>query len=66
MSTEAPVSREFGIASEQDASDRWSIDHPFIDQQGVSTFVEVKRCTDTRTRREVAGQMMEHAANVLS
>ena len=41
------ISREFGIASEQDSSDRWSIDHLFIDQQAIPTLVEVKRSTDT-------------------
>jgi hypothetical protein len=60
------ISREFGIASEQDSSDRWSIDHLFIDEQAIPTLVEVKRSTDTRIRREVVGQMLEYAANALS
>jgi hypothetical protein len=60
------VSREFGIASEQDGSDRWSLDHLFLDEEGVPTLVEVKRSTDTRIRREVVGQMLDYAANALS
>ena len=60
------VSREFGIASEQDGSDRWSLDHLFLDEEGVPTLVEVKRSSDTRIRREVVGQMLDYAANALS
>lgn len=60
------VSREFGIASEQDGSGRWSLDHLFLDEEGVPTLVEVKRSTDTRIRREVVGQMFDYAANALS
>ncbi len=60
------ISREFGIASEQDAADRFSVDHLFIDEQATPTLVEVKRSTDTRIRREVVRQMLEYAANGLS
>jgi hypothetical protein len=34
-----------------------------VDQFGVPTLVECKRCNDTRSRREVVGQMLEYAAN---
>lgn len=44
-------------------SDRWSLDHLFVDQDGVPTLVEVKRKSDTRLRREVVGQMLDYAAN---
>ncbi len=57
------VQRELGIAGEQDGSDRWSIDHLFLDQDGVPTLVEVKRSSDTRLRREVVGQLLDYAAN---
>lgn len=60
------IAREFGIASEPDGNDRWSVDHLFIDEQAVPTLVEVKRSTDTRIRREVVGQMLDYAANALS
>ncbi len=60
------VSRELGIASEEDGSNRWSVDHLFLDEEGVPTLVEVKRSTDTRIRREVVGQMLDYAANALS
>ncbi|MBI4505503.1 MAG: hypothetical protein HY691_08210 [Chloroflexi bacterium] len=59
------VSREMGLASEEDAADRWSVDHLFLDQDGIPTLVEVKRSTDTRLRREVVGQMLDYAANAV-
>lgn len=41
----------------------WSIDHLLVDQDAIPTFVEVKRSSDTRIRREVVAQMLEYAAN---
>jgi len=58
------VGREFGIPGELDASDRWSLDHLFLDQDSIPTLVEVKRGTDTRIRREVVGQMLDYASNL--
>jgi hypothetical protein len=43
---------------------RWSLDHLFIDEAFIPTLVEVKRRSDTRGRREVAGQMLDYAANL--
>ena len=60
------ISREFGVPDEKDNSQRWSLDHLFIDQDGVPTLVEVKRSTDTRIRREVIGQILDYAANAVS
>ncbi|MBX5460828.1 MAG: hypothetical protein IRZ28_07035 [Steroidobacteraceae bacterium] len=60
------VSREVGVPGEQDAGDRWSIDHVFLDQDGVPTLVEVKRSVDTRLRREVVGQLLDYAANAMA
>jgi len=57
------VSREAGIPGEEGGAGRWSLDHLFLDQDGVPTLVEVKRSTDTRIRREVVGQMLDYAAN---
>ena len=42
---------------------RWSLDHMFIDREGVPVLVEVKRASDTRARREVVAQMLDYAAN---
>lgn len=57
------VSREAALPSEENGSDRWSVDHLFLDQDGIPTLVEVKRSSDTRIRREVVGQMLEYASN---
>lgn len=60
------ISRELGLADADDASNRWAVDHLFVDQDGIPTIVEVKRSTDTRIRREVIGQVLEYAANAVS
>ena len=60
------VSREMPIAGEEGGANRWSLDHLFLDQDGVPTLVEVKRSTDTRIRREVVGQMLDYAANAVA
>jgi hypothetical protein len=52
-----------GVPGGTDEADRWSLDHLFLDQDGVPTFVECKRAVDTRTRREVVAQMLDYAAN---
>ena len=58
------ISREMEISSE-DSENRWSVDHLFLDQDGIPTLVEVKRSSDTRLRREVVGQMLDYAANAV-
>lgn len=58
-----PIAREFGIPSGVNGASQWRIDHFFIDQDCIPTFIEVKRSSDTRIRREVVGQMMDYAAN---
>lgn len=60
------VMREMSIPGEEEGGARWSLDHLFIDQDGVPTLVEVKRSTDTRIRREVVGQMLDYAANAVA
>jgi hypothetical protein len=57
------IQREAGIPDREGGIDRWSIDHLLLDQNGRPTFVEVKRSSDTRIRREVVGQMLDYAAN---
>ena len=59
------LAREAGLPSAEDGTDRWSIDHLFVDQDGIPTIIEVKRSTDTRIRREVVGQMLDYAANAV-
>ena len=57
------VRREAGVGDDEDAGARWSLDHLYVDANGVPTLVEVKRSSDTRSRREVVAQMLEYAAN---
>src|SRR5438445_1356883 len=44
------VSREQGVPGEDGGSDRWAVDHLFLDQDGIATLVEVKRSTETGNR----------------
>jgi hypothetical protein len=55
------IATEVPVPAQEDGSGRWSLDHLFIDQDGVPTLVEVERSTDTRIRREVVGQMLDYA-----
>ncbi|MFG1191236.1 hypothetical protein [Xanthobacter flavus] len=59
------VRREAGIADQDGNPARWSLDHLYLDQDGVPTLVEVKRAVDTRARREVVAQMLDYAANAV-
>lgn len=60
------VRREAAVPDAQDGGGRWSLDHLFVDQNGVPTLVEVKRSSDTRIRREVVGQMLDYAAHAVA
>src|SRR5262249_23056284 len=57
------VKRETSVPDRADGAGRWSLDHLFLDHAGIPTFVEVKRASDTRARREVVAQMLDYAAN---
>ena len=57
------IKREAGIPDGEGQSDRWSVDHLLLDQNAIPTFVETKRSSDTRIRREIVGQMLDYAAN---
>lgn len=59
------VKREASVPGEEGGAGRWSLDHLFLDQDGIPTLVEVKRRGDTRIRREVVGQMLDYAANAV-
>jgi hypothetical protein len=70
MNPDAPrnwllVKRELGVPDGEDKSDRWSVDHLFLDQDGTPTFIECKRASNSRARREVVAQMLDYAANGL-
>lgn len=57
------IRREMGVPPAEGEGDWWSVDHLFVDQDGVPTLVEVKRSGDTRARREVVAQMLDYAAH---
>ena len=57
------IDHEMSVPGEESSYGRFSLDHLFLDQEGVPTLVEVKRSSDTRIRREVVGQMLDYAAN---
>jgi hypothetical protein len=57
------IKREMPVQDPGTGGDRWSVDFFFADQNAMPTFVECKRFLDTRSRREVIGQMLEYAAN---
>ncbi|MHB1458841.1 MAG: hypothetical protein ACYC0V_18170, partial [Armatimonadota bacterium] len=60
------ITREASLPCEVDGAGRWSVDHLFLDQDGIPTIVEVKRSSDARIRREMVGQMLDYAANAVA
>lgn len=57
------IKREMGVPDPTTGAARWSIDFLFMDQDAVLTFVECKRHDDTRSRREIIGQVLDYVAN---
>ena len=57
------VKREMGVPDQDKGSDRWSLDHFYIDQKCVPVMVEVKRSTSSDMRRAIVGQLLDYAAN---
>lgn len=60
------IAREQGVPVESGGGSVYSVDHLFIDQNGIPTLVEVKRRSDTRNRRELVAQMLDYASNGLA
>lgn len=60
------ISREVGVPFEEEGREWMSLDHLFLDQDGIPTLVEVKRSGDTRLRREVVGQMLDYASHAVA
>jgi hypothetical protein len=58
------IRREMPVVNDETGG-RWSLDHLMLDQDGIPTLVEVKRASDTRSRREVVAQMLDYAANAV-
>jgi hypothetical protein len=55
------VKREVSIQPEQDSG--LSLDHLYLDEDGVPTLVEVKQGANREIRRQVVGQLLDYAAN---
>jgi hypothetical protein len=55
------IRREAPVYDDQSSNAHGTLDHLFIDADGVPVLVEVKRSSDTRLRREVVGQMLDYA-----
>lgn len=56
------VKQEQAVQGTEAEATSYSLDHLFVDQDGIPVLVEVKRSTDTRIRREVVGQVIDYAA----
>lgn len=58
------VRREMAVDIEdtEGTSTGW-VDHLFVDQEGIATIVEVKRASNTESRRKIVGQILDYAAN---
>lgn len=57
------IKREMPIPDPNSGADRWSLDFVAVDQSAMLTLVECKIHNDTRSRREVIGQVFEYVAN---
>ena len=57
------IKNEMPVPDPSTGINRWNIDFFIVDQDGIPTFIECKRHDDSRSRREVIGQMLDYAAN---
>ncbi len=57
------LKREMPITNPSTGALGFSLDFLFVDQDGMPTFVEAKRCNDPRARRDIIGQVLEYVAN---
>jgi hypothetical protein len=59
------LARELSVPHNDNAAEDYSLDHLVVAQDAIPTLVEDKRGDDTRIRREVVGQMLDYAANIV-
>ena len=55
--------REMPITNPSTGTLGFSLDSFFVDQDGMPTFVDAKRCRDLRARRNIIGQVLEYVTN---
>jgi hypothetical protein len=56
------ITREMPMVGDESEAIRLSLDHLFLDQDGIPTLVEVKRGDNNEIRRQVVGQLLDYAA----
>lgn len=57
------VKRTGSVPTEDTRIERWSLNHLFLDRQGIPTLVEVQPDDEYDLRKETIGQMLNYAAN---
>ena len=60
------VQRELFLYCEDEyGSDKFYLDHLFLDQDGIPTIVETKLSSNSELRRQVVAQMLDYSSNAL-
>ncbi|MBP0018694.1 MAG: hypothetical protein J7647_14255 [Cyanobacteria bacterium SBLK] len=57
------VKRTGSVPTEDARIERWSLNHLFLDRQGIPSLVEVQPDDEYDLRKETIGQMLNYAAN---
>jgi len=60
------VRREVALPPRDGSSDRWAVNHLFLDQDGVPTLTEVTRSNSADIRFRMVGQLLDYAANAIA
>jgi hypothetical protein len=58
------IAREVTSTLDEEDDNSWSLDHLFVDQDGIPTLVAVQEEESKRSRREMMGTMLEYAAQL--
>lgn len=58
------ITREVTSTLDEENDNSWSLDHLFVDQDGIPTLVAVQEEDSKRSRREMMGTMLEYAAQL--
>ncbi|MBP0015601.1 MAG: hypothetical protein J7545_11880 [Roseofilum sp. SBFL] len=58
------ITREITSTLDEEDDNSWSLDHLFVDQDGIPTLVAIQKEDSKRSRREMMGKMLEYAAQL--
>lgn len=58
------IAREVTSTLDEEDDNSWSLDHLFVDQDGIPTLVAVQEEESKRSRRQMMGTMLEYAAQL--